>query len=59
MKDLWVSDEGTYGTNGIILVDTEKWIDEDWAQLEECSDWDRMQTAIDIAVKRGGEYDHA
>lgn len=59
MKDLWVSDEGTYGTNGLVLVDTENWKDEDWLELGECSDWDRFQTAIDISKKRKADYDYA
>jgi len=59
MKDLWVSDEGTYGTNGLVLIDTENWTDEDWAELEESRDWDRFQTAIDISEKRKADYDYA
>jgi hypothetical protein len=59
MKDLWVSEEGTFGTNNIILVSTENWTDEDWVELEESRDWDRLQTAIDISDKRKGYYDYA
>ena len=59
MKDLWVSEEGTFGTSRLVLVDTEKWTDEDWQELDECRDWDRFQTAIDISEKREGGYDYA
>jgi hypothetical protein len=59
VKDLWVSDCGTYGTNQIVLVDTENWTDEDWAELEESRDWDRLQTAIDISEKRKAEWNYA
>ena len=59
MKDLWVSEEGTFGTSRLVLVDTEKWTDEDWQELDECRDWDRFQTAIDISEKRDGGYDYA
>ena len=59
MKDLWVSEEGTFGTSRLVLVDTEKWTDEDWQELDESRDWDRFQTAIDISEKREGGYDYA
>lgn len=59
MKDLWVSDEGTYGTSRIVLIDTENWTEEDWDEISDCSDWDRFQTAIDISEKRGGSYEYA
>jgi len=59
IQDLWVSDEGTYGWNQLVLVDTTGWTQGDYDKLEECSDWDRMQEAIDIAEKRGGSYRYA
>jgi hypothetical protein len=59
MKDLWVAEDGSYGTNNIILVSTKKWTDEDWVELEESRDCDRLQTAIDISDKRKGYYDYA
>ena len=59
MKDLWVSEEGTFGTSRLVLVDTENWTDEDWQELDESRDWDRFQTAIDISEKREGGYDYA
>ena len=58
-EDLWVSDEGTYGCNQIVLIDTTGWTDEDWETLEHSSDWHRMGTAIEIAEKRGGSYRYA
>jgi hypothetical protein len=59
MKDLWVSEEGTFGTGSVVLVDTKNWLEEDWVELDECRDWDRMQTAIDISNKRDGKYEYA
>jgi hypothetical protein len=60
MKDLWVAEEGSYGTSNIILVDTTNWTDADWTELEECRDWDRLQTAIDISERtEGSTYDYA
>lgn len=59
ISDLWVSDEGTFGWNQIVLVDTTGWTEEDYEELQDCSDWERMKTAIDIAEKRGGKYKYA
>ena len=60
MKDLWVSDEGTYGTSNVVLVDTTNWSDEDWQELEESMDWDRLQTAVDISERtEGSSYENA
>jgi hypothetical protein len=59
MKDLWVSDEGTYGSNQIVLVDTTGWTDADWEKLEDAGDSERMEVAVSIAEKHGGEYEYA
>tara|TARA_R110000868_G_scaffold33808_2_gene122414 strand:+ start:1079 stop:1261 length:183 start_codon:yes stop_codon:yes gene_type:complete len=60
MKDLWVSDEGTYGTSNVVLVDTTNWSAEDWQELEESKDWDRLQTAVDISERtEGSSYENA
>ena len=60
MNDLWVSDEGTYGTSNLVLVDTTNWSDEDWQELEESKDWDRLQTAVDISERtEGSSYENA
>ena len=60
MKDLWVSEEGTYGTGSMVLVDTTNWSDADWQELEECRDWDRLQTAVDISERtEGSSCDYA
>jgi len=59
MRDLWVTDCGSYGTTRIVLVDTENWTDEDWAEMEGRPDWDRLQTAIDISDKRKAEWNYA
>ena len=59
MKDLWVSEEGTFGSSRLVLVDTESWTEEDWQELDESRDWDRFQTAIDISEKRKAVYDYA
>lgn len=59
ISDLWVSDEGTYGHNNIILVDTSEWTDEDREELESASDLERMDVALSIANKRGSRWQSA
>lgn len=59
MRDLWVTEDGTYGTSNIVLVDTSKWTDGDWEKLEDAGDSERMEVAVAISEKHGGEYDYA
>lgn len=59
MKDLWVTEDGTYGTSNIVLVDTNNWTDADWEKLEDAGDSERMEVAVSIAQKHEGEYEYA
>ena len=59
VKDLWVSSDGTYGTNKIVLVDTCGWTDADWEKLEDAGDNERIDVAVAIAEENGGSYDYA
>jgi hypothetical protein len=59
IQDLWVSDEGTYGHNDIVLVDTSGWTDSDREELEFASDSERLDIAVSIAKKRGSRWQHA
>lgn len=52
-EDLWISDDGTYGNNYLMLVDTSKWSEEDWLDFEEASDNDKWDLAIEIGEKYG------
>jgi hypothetical protein len=59
MKDLWVADDGSYGSTQIVLVDTKDWTDADWEKLADAGDSERMEVAVSISEKHGGEYDYA
>jgi hypothetical protein len=48
--DLWISPDGTYGTDGVLLVDTSKWSEEDWIDLEEANDNDKWDLALEIGA---------
>jgi hypothetical protein len=42
--------DGNYGyAGGLVVVDTEKWIGEEWAIVEENSDEDRPAVALQLA----------
>lgn len=48
----WVSEDGTYGTGPIVLLDPEALTDEDWRALEDCSDSERYDIACDLNLGR-------
>jgi hypothetical protein len=52
--DLWISPDGTYGTDGVLLVDTSKWSEEDWIDLEEANDNDKWDLALEIGAYYNG-----
>lgn len=51
MKLAYFADDGNYGLeNGnFVLVDVSKWTDEDWALIEDTTDWARPTMAATIA----------
>jgi hypothetical protein len=59
LRDLWVAEDGSYGTSNIVLVDTGTWTDSDWERLEDAGDFERMEVAVAISESKGGEYDYA
>lgn len=52
-EDLWISEDGTYGTGGLMLFDTGSWTDEDFNALDEAADADKQALADEIANFRG------
>jgi hypothetical protein len=51
-KDLWVTADGTWGTNGIKRFDTTNWQPEDWDRLDNEMDWLKLDLATKITKKR-------
>lgn len=46
----YISSDGNYGsTEEIAIVDTSEWTEDDWARLDEVSDWDRPALAVVIS----------
>jgi hypothetical protein len=44
--------DGNYGeAQGMVVIDTTKWSEDDWTQIEEASDSERAQVALDLTTK--------
>ena len=44
--------DGNYGeAQGMVVVDTTKWSEDDWTQIEEAGDSERAQVALDLTNK--------
>jgi hypothetical protein len=54
----YFADDGNYGdANGLVVIDTALFTDEDWTLIEEASDWQRASIARDIALAKIVEQD--
>ena len=51
--ELWISEDGTYGTGGLITFDTASWTEEDWQALDWAPDSEKQALAVEIANFRG------
>ena len=51
-KGLWVSYDGSWGTEEVQLFDTTNWLREDWDRLDAVGDYDKLLTARHITRKR-------
>lgn len=48
----YFADDGTYGdTGGLLIIDTSKWTDSDWKQIDYADDYDRQQVAVELSEK--------
>lgn len=46
--------DGSYGpAGGIVVIDTSAWSQDDWDQIEEATDMERLAIAIGIALENG------
>lgn len=56
MSKAYFAQDGNYGSaDGITVVDTEEWTDEDWQAIDECLDDERPWQAELIARKHGAK----
>lgn len=54
----YFADDGNYGdANGLVVIDTGHFTDEDWTLIEQTSDWQRAVVARDIALAKIVEQD--
>jgi hypothetical protein len=49
--EIWVADDGSWGSGYCSIISTEKWSDDDWRVFEETTDWARLDAANEIASK--------
>ena len=50
----YFSTDGSYGdANGLIIVNTNAWPQDDWDRIEAASDWERPIVALEIAAQNG------
>jgi hypothetical protein len=49
---LWVADDGSYGYGKLLMFDTASWTDEDFNRLDEASDSERVDVAVDIEYQK-------
>lgn len=47
----YFSEDGNYGTADCVLLVTDQWTEEDWNEIEDCADYERMSIALDISKK--------
>ncbi len=44
----YFTEDGTFGSNDIVLLVTDEWTQAEWQEIEECADSDRLDLALDI-----------
>lgn len=47
----WFSEDGTYGGGVPLVVDTTHWTKEDWRDIDDTSDNERLSLALAISKK--------
>lgn len=47
----YFSADGSFGTDDCVLLVTDKWSTEDWRDIEDCSDSERLDIALSIDAK--------
>lgn len=54
----YFADDGNYGdANGLVIINTDYFTEDDWTLIEEASDWDRPRVAREIASTKLTEED--
>lgn len=50
--DLWVADDGSYGSGDVGFFDTTDWTGRDFDRLDRAMDSEKLDVALDIAKRR-------
>lgn len=44
--------DGNYGdASRMVVLDTSDWLEEDWTEIDECLDYERVERALDISYR--------
>jgi hypothetical protein len=55
VSDIWITDDGSYGTGKVIIVKTDNWTEQDWLVFDNARDNDKIATAIEIGERYNEE----
>lgn len=47
----WFSEDGSYGSGVPLVVETTEWTEEDWRDIDDSSDSERVHIALEISKK--------
>lgn len=47
----WFSEDGSYGSGVPLVIETTEWTDEDWREIDDSSDSERLDIALEISKK--------
>jgi hypothetical protein len=52
---IWVADDGSFGAWEVVKFDTSRWTKEDFEEVENASDFERLEIAQRIDKERNSE----
>lgn len=52
MSHMWVADDGSFGAWEVVKFDTSRWTEEDFEEVENASDFERLEIAQRIDKER-------
>ena len=47
----YFAQDGSYGSNDCVILITDNWTAEDWREVEDCADYERLSIALSISRK--------
>jgi hypothetical protein len=49
---MWVTDDGSYGSGEVLIIDTSKWTDAELEQVSDAGENERIEIAYQIALSK-------